>query len=85
MAKDKKLYMNRGVPDTDYLITKILMTLGFDNRAIDNIRIRALASHFISRNNVTIDTKINNHEFLFRFIEYMFCECYFCVYGHIVS
>lgn len=75
MPKDKKLYMNRGVPDTDYLITKILMTLGFDNRAIDNIRIRALASHFISRNNVTIDTKINNHEFLFRFIEYMLCEC----------
>ena len=74
--KDEKLHMNRDVPDTDYLITKILMTLGFDNTVIDNIRIRALASHFISRNNVTIDTRINDHEFLFRFIEYMFCECY---------
>jgi hypothetical protein len=64
MPKDKKLYMNRGA-DTDYFITKILMTLGFDNTAIDNIRIRALASHFISRNNVTIDTKITLTEHIF--------------------
>ena len=74
--KDEKLYMDRSVPDTDYLITKILMTLGFDNTAIDNIRIRTLVSHFILRNNVTIHTRINDHEFLFRFIEYMLCECY---------
>ncbi len=76
MPKDKKLYMNRGVPNIDYIITKILMTLGFDNTAIDNIRIRALVSHFILRNNVTINTRINDHEFLFRFIEYMLRECY---------
>ncbi len=76
MPKDKKLYMNRGVPDIDYLITKILMTLGFDNTAIDNIRIRTLVSHFILRNNVSLHTRINDHEFLFRFIEYMLCECY---------
>ncbi len=76
MPKDKKLYMNRGVPNIDYLITKILMALGFDNTAIDNIRIRTLVSHFILRNNVTIHTRINDHEFLFRFIEYMLCECY---------
>lgn len=76
MPKDKKLYMNRGVPNVDYLITKILMTLGFDNTAIDNIRIRTLVSHFILRNNVSIHTRINDHEFLFRFIEYMLCECY---------
>lgn len=77
MPKDKKLYMNRGVPNIDYLITKILMTLGFDNTAIDNIRIRTLVSHFILRNNVTIHTRINDHEFLFRFIEYMLCECHY--------
>lgn len=75
MPKDKKLYMNRGVPDIDYLITKILMTLGFDNTAIDNIRIRTLVSHFILRNNVSVNTRINHHELLFRFIDYMLSEC----------
>ena len=73
--KDEKLYMDRSVPDTDYLITKILMTLGFENTIIDNIRIRQIVSQFISKNNVSVNTRINHHELLFRFIDYMLSEC----------
>lgn len=74
-SNDRYVTNNDNAQNIDYLITKILMTLGFDNTAIENDTIRKLTNVFIYKYNVDVNTKIKHHVFLIRLVDYMMEQC----------